>query len=231
MESTESNDQQNQLSSWFHKLWMESFLPEAREIVAGEKGDLILPEGVEKQVSEAFVTIWNCVNGHMKTDDGKPKKMDRHKIAACVAAAILHVRVLKRSNILDKGSPRAHFANEILAFYCALNTLASFIFTGFDQGELQIDPNRILDLRKTGFRMPPTPKNSDTYDQHIYLAFQVSRTLRYLPNSQPSLGMSHNFIPVDILLLSTILYHIELYNLETLPIITIDKDEPNKAAL
>ncbi|MBF0321452.1 MAG: hypothetical protein HQL62_00670 [Magnetococcales bacterium] len=93
--------------------------------------------------------------------------------------------------------------------------MASILIAGYESGELKVDPEPMDLIIKNGLKMPPTHAGSDSYEQHIYFAMSKSKSLRNLSNESPDYGQGS--LPVDILLFSTILYHIEIYNLNGIP--------------
>lgn len=135
--------------------------------------------------------------------------MDRHKIAACVAAAILQAGICERTRDVpsDRQPPEVRLANEILAFQCALHVLYSYLSdeSGYRLDDVaQLDSNVIERIGQDGFLMPPTYEGAESYEMHLIKAMRISKGLR----------LGGTIPPMDILLYSAILYHIELHNFE-----------------
>ncbi|MBF0155160.1 MAG: hypothetical protein HQL64_15585 [Magnetococcales bacterium] len=206
------------LPDWYDEFWETSFLPEIEDIIEDVKtrdgGTLVLADGAKERVFKSFIAMRKYTRDHMQKEhvdgaSGKPKKMDRHKLAACVAGALLHEKVLGFSieSPVETWSLRAFFGNEILAFQCGLNIMAAFILEGTLK---KLSPDQARKIQELGFEMPPTHhqdgEGTEEYEWHFCRALRISRNLR-------GKDIAPDEPPVDLLLLSAIFYHIELCNL------------------
>ncbi|GAB0056112.1 hypothetical protein SIID45300_00416 [Candidatus Magnetaquicoccaceae bacterium FCR-1] len=135
--------------------------------------------------------------------------MDRHKIAACLAAAILQAGICERTRDVpsDRQSVEVRLANEILAFICSLHVLYSYLSheNGYRLDDVaQLDSKVLEKIGQEGFLMPSTYEGAESYEMHLIKAMRISKGMR--PDEK--------IPPMDILLYSAILYHIELHNFE-----------------
>ena len=53
-------------------------------------------------------------------------KIDRHKIASCIACSLLRVRPMELAELKETTSNLSYYANEVLAFFVALSVMKSF---------------------------------------------------------------------------------------------------------
>lgn len=98
-------------------------------------------------------------------------------------------------------------ANEILAFICSLHVLYSYLSheNGYRLDDVaQLDSKVLEKIGQEGFLMPSTYEGAESYEMHLIKAMRISKGMR--PDEK--------IPPMDILLYSAILYHIELHNFE-----------------
>ena len=138
-------------------------------------------------------------------DPPEKKRLDRHKIAACITVAIMKTRLLYQDNIDDVNNSyslaKASRMNEQLAFLCGLNLLISYML---EDPEIDSKIKDTLD----DFKFPKTryekKKENDDNNEYKYVKYTDS-IIRGLYYSNISSGFS-------ILLLSNIFFLLEEYH-------------------
>ncbi|MCL1886212.1 MAG: hypothetical protein FWF98_05625 [Dehalococcoidia bacterium] len=156
------------------------------------------------------ISLRSVLKNHSGNDDGDsannndaedkpiPALLDRHKIAACLTAAIIDVRLLssRKTNEQDNGPLHslkdAHRLNEQLAFMCGLSVLSMFMATKSKQNERVVD--EITNNLKDGFIFPP-PVNGKACPDSLVRA----------------LYFSHISYGVNPILMASIYYLLEQY--------------------
>jgi len=117
----------------------------------------------------------NNVNNSNAEDESIPAVLDRHKVAACLTAAIVDVRLLssKKTNEQDDGPlyslNDAHRLNEQLAFMCGVSVLAMFMATKSKKNERVAE--EITKNLKDGFLFPPPVNSKECPDSMIRALF------------------------------------------------------------
>lgn len=145
----------------------------------------------------------DCKNRHFKkpetADASAQKLLDRHKVAACIAGAIVSASPLA----LEGNEPNVRtrlscLANETLAFLSALGIVKSFISS--DQGNsIGLDIELKKDFLSQGFIFPSNNKN----DYMLWLLFLLQECSK---------------IGFNVLSFSNILYLLEEYTFSQLEI-------------
>ncbi len=131
------------------------------------------------------------------------KRLDRHKIAACICATILECKPLAGKK--DELPPR-HDINEVLAAYVGLYLLKAFMIE--DRFKNSIDPCKIHIIKKFGMKFPPLEQN--ICDQSCYRDNFV-RSLNRIPKYCEY--KNSYCIQFDVWAYSKIFYHLEKYNI------------------
>lgn len=110
------------------------------------------------------------IHAYMSEPDGR---IDRHKVGAAMARAILHVQPLILVAPFDERDKTikntGHFANEILAFHVALSIVQSFILTKANRS----NDATTTEVFKDGFVFPPAQHES--YDMHTCKALHYAK--------------------------------------------------------
>lgn len=138
-----------------------------------------------------------CKKNHLmpaigRNNDTPTPRMDRHKVASCIAGAIIKTRLLERKTFSVNEQKRiSHLANETLALFSALAIVKSFICSDVEN-ELNIDATLKNDFAAQGFIFP-TPRHDDYLPWLLFL-LQESNTIGF-----------------NVLSFSNILYLIEEY--------------------
>lgn len=181
------------IAKWFDVFWNTSFLPEVnaqlfqcQDLSLQDAAKLRLRPDAREMVYAQFVQIYKMIHDHMKKVE--EVRIDRHKIGATMAVAILKTTPM----ILEAGeeesiSLRCRLANEILAFGAALNILISFL----NARARQDHDNTMLAFLNNGPKFPPCNKHG--YEMHIYRSFHYAMRSDHL----------------DVFLLAHILFWIE----------------------
>lgn len=118
----------------------------------------------------------NCKDRHFKrpeTDDGSGKKLlDRHKVAACIAGAVLSASPLALEDSKQEHNNRLScFSNEALALFSALGIVQSFISSD-KENKIGIDSELKKDFLLRGFVFPCNAKN----DYILWLLFLLQES-------------------------------------------------------
>ena len=70
--------------------------------------------------------IRECPDGVSKTRHSEDFTLDRHKVASCMACALLRLRPIDVDSEVYDGTNLTYYANELLAFFVALSIMKSF---------------------------------------------------------------------------------------------------------
>lgn len=126
-------------------------------------------------------------------------RLDRHKVAACIAGAILKARPLDAHLSSQEGHCNlSYFCNEALALFSALGIIISFIRSD-SQNKIQLDVALKEDFLNRGFLFP-SPVHG-TYLPWLLFVLQESSQIGF-----------------NVLSFSNILYLLEIYTLSQLKI-------------
>lgn len=144
-----------------------------------------------------------CKDRHMLSpDSGKIDSMriDRHKVASCIAGAILSTKPLECKELDDNEyHPRIlYLANETLAFFSSLAIIKSFIRSD-TENKAGLDTELKESFMQTGFIFP-----QPTYDDYL-------PWILYLLQESSIIGF-------NVLSFSNILYLLETYTFSQLKI-------------
>lgn len=131
-------------------------------------------------------------------------RLDRHKVAACIAGAILSASPIEAPNIRQGNSYKvSYFANETLALFAALGIVKSFIRSDKDN-VIELDPKAKALFLKYGFRFP-----EPTQDDYIpWLLFMLQESAN---------------IGFNVLSFSNILYLLETHSISQYKIEELEK--------
>lgn len=112
----------------FRKLWDKCILPSFEKLKEQDSG-ILLRDGSLESLCRTYNDIKNTAKRRFMKDDGKKVVLDRHKVAACLANAIILDKPVCKQ--LDEGysgnEDEFMIANEALAFGVALSILRAFI--------------------------------------------------------------------------------------------------------
>lgn len=197
----------SQPSDTYKKLYYEIIDPLLAQICSNDINYCIKNEAAEMPVQ---IAIWH------KFEEYKDKalvnmsgeRLDRHKLASCICAAIIEIRPLTGSN----GAKIVKRANEFLALYVGLNVIKAYMIFDFLEKEHILPEKRVQinNYLKDNFDMQ-FPDN-------------ICDTQKYKVNFANALYWSHQdcefknaeCFHYDIWAYSKIFYHLELYNNEHL---------------
>lgn len=168
---------------FFEKVWTRAIEPEIEALTA--ESDIACP-----RIDDARERIWFCyccLNLHASENYMKKPKglLDRHKVAACYALAIICAAPLRTGN-KNASDEWAILANERLAVTVCCSVLSSFTCgklkkaakeyksKGDDQSsELLIDAAR--EFRRRGVVFPSHVGHGMSYEESLYRSLRYSR--------------------------------------------------------
>lgn len=140
-------------------------------------------------------------------DIDEPPRLDRHKVAACIAGAILNARPLDTHFSSEEGHCNlSYFCNEALALFSALGIIISFIRSD-SQNKIQLDVALKEDFLNRGFLFP-SPVHG-TYLPWLLFVLQESSQIGF-----------------NVLSFSNILYLLETYTFSQLKIEQLESIDP-----
>ena len=191
----------------FDQLWIQ-ISNAAQDIINKCDGEVVFNEKKKQYISFEYDRLRKrCKEMHMlfdtsSTDDisKKPPRIDRHKVAACIAGAILNAKPFESNAEIDNNEHKriVYLANETLALFSALAIVTSFIRDDKDN-TMKLDTELKNIFLKNGFIFP-TPLHSDYLPWLLFLL-------------RDNLGNEFN-----VLAFSNILYLIETYTFSQLSI-------------
>lgn len=193
----------------FVYLWEEGIVKAAQAVLEdirskfGEKlcqVDIDVSDEKQSKVYQAYDEIKNQVRtDFFDTGEKNEKKIDGHKIAACITGALLNVRLVT-FDLNAKNVPKEIvYANYSIAFMASIYILYLFLLSDL-QKEGKIDVyNKLLD--KATFDFPETNKGHDSY--------VIGRIKTLALNDL-------NGIDFDVLTYADMLFWIEKYNKDLL---------------
>lgn len=197
----------------FGELWIQ-IGNAAQDIVNTCDGDVIFNENKKQYIAFEYDRLRKrCKEMHMlfnaSSTGGISKespRIDRHKVAACIAGAILNAKPFESDAEVDNNDHKriVYLANETLALFSALAIVQSFIRDDKDN-TMELDPELKNIFLTKGFSFP-TPLHSDYLPWLLFLL-------------RDNLGNEFN-----VLAFSNILYLIETYTFSQL---IIQRQEAN----
>jgi hypothetical protein len=133
------------------------------------------------------------------------KKLDRHKISACITAAIIKTRLISDTNINDKNDDEyllrgSNRLNEQLAFYCGMSNLIAFMADESDDD--------IQELKDGVFYFPKTNHSTERIDRNG----QDRGIQDYKDSIIRGLYYSNTISGIQTLMLSNIYFLLEAYH-------------------
>lgn len=135
--------------------------------------------------------------------------LDRHKVAACVAGAVLRAKPMEITSSSEKSRYNLlYFCNESLALFSALGIVKSFIRSDL-KNVMELDLNLKDDFLKDGFLFPK-PLHSDYLPWLLFVLQESSQ------------------IGFNVLSFSNILYLIETYTFAQLKIHRLESKLPKE---
>ena len=108
----------------------------------------------------------------------KETLLDRHKVASCMACAIMRVRPMEITDIGNVATNLSHYANEVLAFFVALSIMKSFtnrVWKGQKENDINIDDSSLSkvdegilkNIVENGYVFP------QRHEEGVYLLWQL----------------------------------------------------------
>lgn len=144
----------------------------------------------------------DCKKQHFDAEEPEDYEdilLDRHKVAACIAGAILSAKPLDAPPVPKKGRYKmSYFANETLALFSALGIVKSFIESD-KENKIKLDGEQKSDFSKNGFIFPKSAHD----DYIIWLIFLLHESSK---------------IGFNVLSFSNILYLLETYTFSQIEI-------------
>lgn len=157
------------------------------------------------------IAIWKKFETYKEIASQKMSghRLDRHKLASCICAAIIEVKPLEGFN----GAAIQKNANEIFALYVGLNVIKFYMMYDLTKEMSSQKRNAVIRYLKEKFEIKFPTLNENICD-----------TQEYRKNLFNALYWSHHYCDIkanecfhyDIWAYSKIFYHLELYNEEHL---------------
>lgn len=118
----------------FELFWLNCILPTFEELAKVDK-DLYIREGSQDSLCRYYNDIKNCTKRAFMKKDDAVVKLDRHKIAACMAKAIVLERPIGKKIENDYTGKEDCFiiANEVLAFSVATSIIKAYLRLKIDK--------------------------------------------------------------------------------------------------
>jgi len=197
--------------SVFQRFYYATVLPLRDKMCEGKEKEGIKPidnfEGVyeeylnQKTLLKLLLKKEKKENEETNNDD---KRLDRHKISACITAAIIKTRLISNTNINDKNDEYllrdSNRMNEQLAFYCGMSNLIAFMADESDDD--------IQELKEGVFYFPKTNHSTERIDRNG----QDSGMQDYKDSIIRGLYYSNTISGVQTLMLSNIYFLLEAYH-------------------
>ncbi len=160
----------------FDYLWDRVVHPIMLDI-AGEYPGIQIVENVKVRIWRSYCELNNHASIQYMNDPSA--RMDRHKVSACHALAILKVvPFVVDYNKVQEGS-RASFCNERLALRVCCSVLATFLVEAFSEvSDEKLSPDergRALDRLHQGVHFPETVGHGGSYVQCVLRSFRFAR--------------------------------------------------------
>lgn len=140
----------------------------------------------------------------LATNEETDIRLDRHKVAACIAGAILSASPIEGPNIRQGSSYKvSYFANETLALFAALGIVKSFIRSD-KENVIELDLKTKEVFLKRGFCFPKPTR--DDYLHWLLFMLQESTNIGF-----------------NVLSFSNILYLLEIHSMSQYKIEELEK--------
>jgi hypothetical protein len=141
-------------------------------------------------------------------EEDKNNRLDRHKISACITAAIIKTRLIRDINVNDKKDDAyllrdSNRMNEQLAFYCGMGNLIAFMADESD--------DNIQELKNGFFHFPKTNHSVERIDRN----HQTNGEQDYKDSIIRALYYSNTMSGIQTLMLSNIFFLLEAYHKQT----------------
>lgn len=187
----------------------------AQDIEISCNGEVHFDEKKKSYIRYEYDKFRNHCKQHLKgvhppkrepvSSDEESPLLDRHKVASCIAGAILSTQPMEICLTTSESKYKlSYFANESLALFSALGIVKSFIRSD-NQNVLELDLDLKNDFLKTGFLFP-SPVRSDYLPWLLFILQECSQ------------------IGFNALSFSNILYLLETYTFDQLLIDRLKND-------
>lgn len=122
----------------FEKMWNESLIPNFNKLEAQDRG-IFLRNGSYESLCRTYNDIKNATKRQFMLKNGKQVVLDRHKIAACLANAIVLDKPICKKIEDDYTGTEDEFmiANEALAIGVALSVMRAYIKLKLEKKEAE----------------------------------------------------------------------------------------------
>jgi hypothetical protein len=194
----------------FQCFYEDTVLPLRDKMCKGKEKEGIKPidnfEGVYEEYLNQKTLLKLLLKKEGKEDEkDKDDKIDRHKISACITAAIIKTRLIGDTNVNDRKDGEyllrnSNRMNEQLAFHCGMSNLIAFMA---DEGD-----DNIQELKAGIFYLPKTNHSVKRINRHN----QPQGEQDYKDSIIRALYYSNTMSGIQTLMLSNIFFLLEAYH-------------------
>lgn len=184
----------------FEVFWQTCVIPTYKEFAKVDEG-LRIRDGSMQSLCRTYNDIKNCTKRIFMKKDENVVKLDRHKIAACMAKAITIEKPLYKLIEEDYTGKESRFsiANEALAFSVGMSIIKAYIALKLENNDEKIMQHKdaYKKIQELGFAFPQTIMDVD-YKTSVCWAWH------------------HNIIDghFDVLITANLFFMIENYSVE-----------------
>jgi hypothetical protein len=194
----------------FQRFYDATVIPLRNKMCKGKEKAGIKPVDNFEGVYEEYLNQKTLLKLLLKKEGNEQEKdknnrLDRHKISACITAAIVKTRLISDVHVNDKKDDEyllrnSNRMNEQLAFYCGLNNLTAFMADESDAN--------IQELKDGIFYFPKTNHLVDRKDRKQ----QTQGKQDYKDSIIRALYYSNTLSGIPTLMLSNIFFLLEAYH-------------------
>jgi hypothetical protein len=204
----------------FQRFYDATVLPLRDKMCEGKEKEGIKPidnfEGVYEEYLNQKTLLKFLLKKEGKDETDKNDRIDRHKISACVTAAIIKTRLIGDTKVNDRSTDEyllrdSNRMNEQLAFYCGMSNLVAYMADESD--------DNIQELKDGIFYFPKTNHSVERIDRN----HQAQGEQDYKDSIIRALYYSNTMSGIQTLMLSNIFFLLEAYHKQTCELNKIKK--------
>jgi len=194
----------------FQRFYNATVIPLRDKMCEGKEKEGIKPIDNFEGVYEEYLNQKTLLKILLKKENEEEannddRRLDRHKISACITAAVIKTRLISDTNINDKDDAEyllrdSNRMNEQLAFYCGMSNLIAFMADESDDD--------IQELKEGVFHFPKTNHSTVRIDRNG----QDRGIQDYKDSIIRGLYYSNTISGVQTLMLSNIYFLLEVYH-------------------